>query len=96
MGKSYERPSSSLEIEARIDALSLKDQGIERELQCHKWPAVSGMEGRGMKTEVARQIELEMAALAQQRLIHDRDVQQERGQSPGPAPSKGRDGPEIE
>ena len=48
-------------IKARIDHRSLKDQGIDREPTSHMGPAVSAMERRGVKTEVGKRIEDEVA-----------------------------------
>lgn len=48
-------------IEARVDHRSLKDQGIEREPTSHMGPAVAAMERRGVKTEVGKRIEDEVA-----------------------------------
>lgn len=55
-------------IEARIDHRSLAAQGIEREPQVHLGPAVSGMQRRGMETEVGKRLELEGREALQQRL----------------------------
>ena len=57
-------------IEARIDARSLADQGIEREPTTHLGPAVSGMERRGIATEVGKRIELEGQVAERRRLEH--------------------------
>jgi ATP-dependent exoDNAse (exonuclease V) alpha subunit len=48
-------------IEARVDHRSLKDQGIDREPTSHMGPAVAAMERRGVKTEVGKRIEDEVA-----------------------------------
>ena len=48
-------------IDARVDHRSLKDQGIDREPTSHMGPAVAAMERRGVKTEVGKRIEDEMA-----------------------------------
>jgi hypothetical protein len=55
-------------IEARIDHRSLEAQGIEREPTAHLGPAVSGMERRGIETEVGKRLDAEALAAAQQRL----------------------------
>ena len=55
-------------IEVRVDHRSLQEQGIDREPQSHLGPAVSGMERRGMETEVGKRISWEMQAAAQARL----------------------------
>jgi ATP-dependent exoDNAse (exonuclease V) alpha subunit len=55
-------------IGARVDHRSLQEQGIDREPQSHLGPAVSGMERRGMETEVGKRISWEMTAAAQERL----------------------------
>jgi ATP-dependent exoDNAse (exonuclease V) alpha subunit len=55
-------------IGARVDHRSLQEQGIDREPQSHLGPAVSGMERRGMETEVGKRISWEMQAAAQARL----------------------------
>jgi len=55
-------------IGARVDHRSLQEQGIDREPQSHFGPAVSGMERRGMETEVGKRISWEMQAAAQARL----------------------------
>jgi len=57
-----------LGIEARIDHRSLEQQGIEREPQSHLGPAVSGMERRGIETEVGKRLQLEALAAAQVRI----------------------------
>lgn len=49
-------------IEARIDHRSLKAQGIAREPTQHLGPAVSGMERRGISTEVGRRMAEEASA----------------------------------
>ena len=48
-------------IEARVDHRSLKDQGIDRQPTSHMGPAVAAMERRGVKTEVGKRIEDEVA-----------------------------------
>ena len=48
-------------IDARVDHRSLKDQGIDREPTSHMGPAVAAMERRGVKTEVGKRIEDEVA-----------------------------------
>jgi ATP-dependent exoDNAse (exonuclease V) alpha subunit len=58
----------ALGIEARIDHRSLEAQGIEREPTSHLGPAMSGMERRGIQTEVGKRLEVETLAAAQQRL----------------------------
>jgi ATP-dependent exoDNAse (exonuclease V) alpha subunit len=55
-------------IGVRVDHRSLQEQGIDREPQSHLGPAVSGMERRGMETEVGKRISWEMQAAAQARL----------------------------
>jgi len=55
-------------IKARVDHRSLADQGIDREPTSHLGPAVSGMERRGIATEVGQRIKWEMQAAAQLRL----------------------------
>lgn len=57
-----------LGIEARIDHRSLADQGLDREPGRHLGPAVSGMERRGIETEVGKRIGWEMQAAASERL----------------------------
>ena len=57
-----------LGIEARIDHRSLADQGQDREPGRHLGPAVSGMERRGIETEVGKRIEWEMQLAASERL----------------------------
>jgi hypothetical protein len=57
-----------LGIEARIDHRSLADQGVDREPGRHLGPAVSGMERRGIATEVGKRIGWEMQAAASERL----------------------------
>jgi ATP-dependent exoDNAse (exonuclease V) alpha subunit len=54
--------------EVRIDHRSLEAQGIEREPTTHLGPAVSGMERRGIETEVGRRLDREALEAAQQRL----------------------------
>jgi len=46
----------------RVDHRSLKDQGIDREPTTHLGPAVSGMQRRGMETEVGARIQAEAQA----------------------------------
>jgi hypothetical protein len=58
----------ALGIEARIDHRSLADQGQDREPGRHLGPAVSGMERRGIETEVGKRIGWEMQAAAVERL----------------------------
>ena len=58
----------SLGHEIRIDHRSLEAQGIEREPTVHLGPAVSGMERRGIETEVGRRLELEAVEAGQRRL----------------------------
>ena len=53
-------------IEVRVDHRSLQEQGIDREPKSHLGPAVSGMERRGMETEVGKRIAWEMRAAAQE------------------------------
>lgn len=48
--------------ESRVDHRSLKDQGIDREPTTHLGPAVSGMQRRGMETEVGARIQAEAQA----------------------------------
>lgn len=57
-----------LGIEARIDHRSLAARGIEREPQSHLGPAVSGMERRGIETEVGKRLEVEAQEAAQARI----------------------------
>ncbi len=57
-----------LKLDIRIDHRSLEHQGIEREPQSHLGPAVSGMERRGIETEVGKRLELEAVEAGQQRL----------------------------
>lgn len=54
--------------EIRIDHRSLEAQGIEREPTVHLGPAVSGMERRGIETEVGKRLDREALEAAQQRL----------------------------
>jgi hypothetical protein len=56
------------QLEIRVDHRSLAAQGIEREPTSHLGPAVSGMERRGMDTEVGRRLEVERAEAVQQKL----------------------------
>jgi hypothetical protein len=55
-------------IDARIDHRSLEAQGIEREPTTHLGPAVSGMERRGIETEVGKRLDAQALEAAQQRL----------------------------
>jgi ATP-dependent exoDNAse (exonuclease V) alpha subunit len=57
-----------LSLDARIDHRTLEAQGIEREPTTHVGPAVSGMERRGIETEVGKRLEQEILVAAQQRL----------------------------
>lgn len=43
-------------IEVRVDHRSLQEQGVDWEPQSHLGPSVSGMERRGMETEVGNRI----------------------------------------
>ncbi len=52
----------ALGYEARVDHRSLEDQGIDQEPTTHLGPAVSGMQRRGMATEVGERIEAEAQA----------------------------------
>lgn len=54
--------------EIRIDHRSLAAQGIEREPTVHLGPAVSGMERRGIETEVGKRLDREALEAAQERL----------------------------
>ena len=54
--------------EIRIDHRSLEAQGIEREPTTHMGPAVSGMERRGIETEVGKRLDAQALEAAQQRL----------------------------
>ena len=55
-------------IEARVDHRSLQEQGIERLPTTHVGPAVSGMERRGIGTEVGNRIREEQRLDMQRRL----------------------------
>lgn len=59
---------AELGIEARIDHRTLEAQGIDRVPTTHLGVAVSGMERRGIRTEVAKRIELQRELEAQRRL----------------------------
>jgi len=70
-------------IEARIDHRSLEAQGIDREPQSHLGPAVSGMQRRGMETQVGERLERESLSRAQERLERAAELgrlERERGQ----------------
>jgi ATP-dependent exoDNAse (exonuclease V) alpha subunit len=54
--------------EIRIDHRSLAAQGIEREPTVHLGPAVSGMERRGIETEVGKRLDRQALEAAQARL----------------------------
>ena len=54
--------------EIRIDHRSLAAQGIEREPTTHLGPAVSGMERRGIETEVGKRLDAQALEAVQQRL----------------------------
>ena len=54
--------------EIRIDHRSLEAQGIEREPTTHLGPAVSGMERRGIETEVGKRLDREALEAGQERL----------------------------
>lgn len=54
--------------EIRIDHRSLEAQGIEREPTVHLGPAVSGMERRGIETEVGKRLDRQALEAAQERL----------------------------
>ena len=56
------------QLEVRVDHRSLRDQGIDREPTVHVGPAVSGMERRGIETEVGNRIREEQRIEIQQRL----------------------------
>ena len=58
----------ALELDIRVDHRSLEAQGIEREPTVHLGPAVSGMERRGIETEVGKRLELEALEAGQRRL----------------------------
>ncbi len=51
-----------LGYDARVDHRSLEAQGIDRQPTTHLGPAVSGMQRRGMDTDVGRRIEAEVQA----------------------------------
>jgi len=55
-------------VAARIDHRSFKEQGLEREPTTHLGVAVSGMERRGIETEVGQRIRAEQAQETQVRL----------------------------
>ena len=56
------------QLDVRVDHRSLRDQGIEREPTVHVGPAVSGMERRGIETEVGNRIREEQRIEIQRRL----------------------------
>ena len=57
-------------IDARVDHRSSEAQGIEREPTAHLGPAVSGMERRGMETEVGKRLAAERSEAVQARLAN--------------------------
>jgi ATP-dependent exoDNAse (exonuclease V) alpha subunit len=57
-----------LEISARVDHRSLREQGLEREPTVHLGPAVVGMERRGIHTEVGDRVREEQRREMQRRL----------------------------
>ena len=59
---------AELGIDARIDHRTLEAQGIDRIPTTHLGVAVSGMERRGIRTEVAKRIDLQRELEAQKRL----------------------------
>lgn len=56
------------QLDVRVDHRSLRDQGIDREPTVHVGPAVSGMERRGIQTEVGDRIREEQRVEIQRRL----------------------------
>jgi hypothetical protein len=65
-------------IEVRVDHRSLADQGIDRTPTSHLGPAVSGMERRGIETEVGKRISLEMATQRLERAAELGRIERER------------------
>jgi hypothetical protein len=65
-------------LTARIDHRSFKEQGIGREPTSHLGPAVSGMERRGMETQVGQRLTRERAAAAAQRVERAGELAQVR------------------
>jgi len=63
-------------IEARIDHRSLKDQGIEREPTVHLGPSVTGMERRGIRTEVGERVREEQRREMELRLEKAKELGQ--------------------
>lgn len=61
-------------LAARIDARSLKDQGIDRVPTTHLGPAVSGMERRGIETQVGLRVREQRAQEARERLEQAADL----------------------
>jgi hypothetical protein len=59
---------AALGIEARIDHRTLAAQGIDREPTTHLGPAVSGMERRGIETDVGQRIREQQRLEAEARL----------------------------
>ena len=56
------------QLDVRVDHRSLRDQGIDREPTVHVGPAVSGMERRGIETEVGNRVREEQRIEIQARL----------------------------
>ena len=52
----------ALALEARVDHRTLAAQGIDRQPTVHLGPAVSGLERRGMRTEVGHRLQAEATA----------------------------------
>lgn len=74
-------------IEARIDHRSLAAQGIERQPTTHLGPAVSGMERRGIETEVGARLKAEALEAVQRRLERERQPLERLASAPVPRPS---------
>jgi len=68
------------QLEVRVDHRSLEAQGIERAPQSHLGPAVSGMERRGIETEVGKRISLEMASKRLEQAAEQGRLERERHQ----------------
>jgi len=65
-----------LGLSIRVDHRSLKEQGIEREPTVHLGPAVTGMERRGIETEVGNRVREERALELERAQARTAELQQ--------------------
>lgn len=66
----------ALALEARIDHRTLEAQGIDRQPTVHLGPAVSGMQRRGMRTEVGYRLQAEATARLERAAALEREARE--------------------